>query len=119
MSEPGTGGLPPGRSPPISLTKEGHPMFHPTEAKPQSWRAVAVFDDGSEGLLYLGRSSVQVRGGYADAYAGVLDRAERSRVRDISLQCWQGAADEGRWVAKASLRVPTSEALGLVAANAA
>src|SRR5437764_13629824 len=87
----------PGRNPPrilpITVTKEGHPMFHPTETKLQSWRAVAVFEDGREGLLRLGRSSVQVRGGYAQAYAELLDRSERSRVRDISLQCWQGAAD--------------------------
>ena len=93
-------------------------MFHPTEAKPQSWRAVAVFDDGREGLLYLGRSSVQVRGGYVDAYTELLDHTERSRVRAISLQCWQGAADAGHWIAKALLRVPSPDALGL-AANAA
>ena len=33
-----------------------------TESKPQGWRAVAVFDDGRpDALLYLGRSSTQVR----------------------------------------------------------
>lgn len=101
------------------VTKEGHRMFHPTEAKPQSWRAVAVFDDGSRGLLYLGRSSVQVRGGYAEAYAELLDHEERSRVRDIALECWQGAADAGQWIAKASLRVPTSNAPARAAANTA
>ena len=36
-------------------------MFYQTEAKPQGWRAVAVFDDRTDRLLYLGRSSTQVR----------------------------------------------------------
>jgi hypothetical protein len=31
-------------------------MFYQTEAKPQGWRAVAVFDDRGDALLYLGRS---------------------------------------------------------------
>ena len=82
-------------------------MFHQSEAKFQGWRALAVFDDGTEGLLYVGRSTTQVRGGYAAAYAEVLDDEERARVSRITLQCWQGAADQGRWVAKASLPVPT------------
>src|SRR5438034_1355057 len=43
-------------------TKEGLIMFYPTESKPQGWRALAVFDDRNDRLLYLGRSSTQVRG---------------------------------------------------------
>ena len=82
-------------------------MFHPTEAKFQGWRAVAVFADGGEALLYLGRSTTQVRGGYLAAYAEVLEGDERARVSRIALQCWQGAADQGRWVTKATLPVPT------------
>ena len=39
-------------------------MFYQTEAKPQCWRAVAVFDDRSDRLLFLGRSSTQVRAGF-------------------------------------------------------
>ena len=42
-------------------------MFYQTEAKPQGWRAVAVFDDRGDRLLYLGRSSTQVRAGFAEA----------------------------------------------------
>ena len=34
-------------------------MNYQTEAKPQCWRAVAVFDDRPEMLLYLNRSSPQ------------------------------------------------------------
>ena len=43
-------------------------MFYQTEAKPQGWRAVAVFDDRTDRLIYLGRSSTQVRAGYVDAF---------------------------------------------------
>ena len=82
-------------------------MFHRSEAKFQGWRALAVFDDGREGLLYVGRSTTQVRAGYAAAYAEVLDAEERARVSRITLQRWQGAADQGGWVTKAALPVPT------------
>ena len=40
-------------------------MIH-TEAKAQGWRAIAVFDDRPEALLYLGRSSTQVRSGFTE-----------------------------------------------------
>ena len=43
-------------------------MFYQTEAKPQGWRALAIFDDRPDRLLYLGRSSTQVRAGFADAF---------------------------------------------------
>ena len=57
-------------------------MFYQTEAKPQGWRAVAVFDDDrAECLLYLGRSSTQVRAGYAEAFAEVLEEDEREHVQ--------------------------------------
>ena len=38
-------------------------MFYHTESKPQGWRALAVFEDGSEFLIFLGRSTRQVRDG--------------------------------------------------------
>jgi hypothetical protein len=82
-------------------------MFYQTEAKPQGWRALAVFDDErAECLLYLGRSSTQVRAGYAEAYAELLDDEEREHVKDITLQRWNGAPDAGRWVHQTSLKVP-------------
>src|SRR5581483_2703087 len=49
-------------------TKEGPTMFCQTEAKPQGWRAMAVFDDRGDRLLYLGRSSTQVRAGFTSAF---------------------------------------------------
>ena len=62
-------------------------MIYQTEAKPQGWRAVAVFDDErAECLLYLGRSSTQVRAGYAEAFLELLDDEEREHwevVRDL------------------------------------
>jgi hypothetical protein len=81
-------------------------MLYRSEAKLQGWRALAVFEDRSERLIYLGRSTSQVRAGYVAAYADVLDEDERRQVQGISLQCWEGAADQGRWVQKASLAVP-------------
>ena len=81
-------------------------MFYHTEAKPQGWRAIAVFDDRPECLLYVGRSSTQVRGGFTDAYFDLLDDEERDHVRSISLQRWQGAPDSGRWLHQTNLTVP-------------
>jgi hypothetical protein len=80
-------------------------MFYQTESRLQGWRAVAVFE-GGESLLFVGRSTTHVRAGYADAFAEVLDAEEQARVRLITLECWQGAADQGRWVAKTILAVP-------------
>jgi hypothetical protein len=83
-------------------------MFYQTEAKPQGWRAVAVFDDRPEQLLFLGRSTAQVRAGYASAFFEMLDEEERSHVRGIALQHWHGAADAGRWLHQTNLNVPTA-----------
>lgn len=81
-------------------------MIYRTEAKLQGWRALAVFEDGSEALIYLGRSTTQVRSGYAAAFQEVLDETERAQVTKINLQCWNGAPDEGRWITKNTLAVP-------------
>ena len=62
-------------------------MFYQTEAKPQGWRAVAQFNDGrDECLLYLGRSSTQIRAGYVEAFMDVLDDEEREHVEIVALQ---------------------------------
>ncbi len=82
-------------------------MFYHTEAKPQSWRAVAIFDDGRyDQLLYLNRSNTQVRAGYRTAFMEVLDEEERSHVKAISLQRWHGAPDSGRWQHQTNLTLP-------------
>ena len=83
-------------------------MFYHTEAKPQGWRAMAVFDDRGDRLIYLGRSSTQVRAGFAGAYFEVLDDEERDHVRSISLQRWHGAPDAGRWMHQTNLNLPTT-----------
>jgi hypothetical protein len=91
-------------------------MFYQTEAKPQGWRAVAVFDDErAECLLYLGRSSTQVRAGYAEAFVEVLDDEEREHVQSIDLQRWHGAPDAGRWLHQTNLKVPAPAKLARVA----
>jgi hypothetical protein len=89
------------------MTKEGQTMFYQTEAKPQGWRAMAVFDDRGDRLVYLGRSSTQVRAGFLQAFFEVLDDEERDHVRAIQLQRWQGAPDSGRWLMQTSLAVPS------------
>jgi hypothetical protein len=68
-------------------------MQYRTETKLQGWRALAIFENGSECLIYLGRSTTQVRAGYAAAFNDILDEDERAQVKRISLQCWEGAAD--------------------------
>jgi hypothetical protein len=82
-------------------------MFYPTEAKPQGWRAMALFDDREDRLLFVGRSSTQVRAGFAAAFSEVLDDEDREHVSSISLQRWHGAPDAGRWVHQTNLTIPT------------
>ncbi len=82
-------------------------MFYHTEAKPQGWRAVAIFDDRGDRLIYLGRSSTQVRSGFVEAFFEVLDDEERDHVRSIALQRWHGAPDAGRWLLQTNLTVPS------------
>jgi hypothetical protein len=88
-------------------------VVHQTESKLRGWRAVAVFADGTECLLYLGRSIPQVRAGFAAAYGELLDAEEQARVQAIALECWHGAADAGRWLRKSALAVPTRELLAV------
>jgi hypothetical protein len=83
-------------------------MQYQTEAKLQCWRALAITGDGTEHLLYLGRSAGQVRAGYATAFVEMLDGSERRRIRHIALQRWNGAADEGQWAEQATLAIPPS-----------
>ncbi len=90
-------------------------MFYQTEAKPQCWRAVAVFDDRPEQLLYLNRSSTQVRAGFQEPYFELLDEEEREHVKSVSLQRWQGTPDSGRWIHQSNLAIPMVEKLALVA----
>ena len=86
-------------------------MIYQTEAKPQGWRAVAVFDDRTDRLIYLGRSSTQIRASFAEAYFDILDDEEREHVCSISLQRWQGAPDAGRWMHQTNLTVPAKPKL--------
>lgn len=84
-------------------------MLYQTETKPQCWRAVAIFDDRPDFLLYLNRSSTQVRAGFRTAYFDLLDDEEREHIKAISLQRWNGAPDSGRWVHQTNLVVPTEK----------
>ena len=57
-------------------------MNYQTEAKPQCWRAVAVFDDRPDMLLYLNRSSPQVRAGYREAFMDLLEAYDLLRFSE-------------------------------------
>jgi len=87
-----------------------------TEAKPQCWRAVAVFDDRPEILLYLNRSSPQVRSGVRTAFFEVLDDEERANIKSIALQRWHGAPDAGRWLHQSNIPVPVGDKVVAAAA---
>jgi hypothetical protein len=91
-------------------------MLVTVESKAQLWRAVAVFDDRPDALLFVGRSSTHVRQEYAEAFAEVLDEEEREHVTSVQLQQWNGAPDAGRWVLKNVLKVPAPVAKLRVAA---
>jgi hypothetical protein len=82
-------------------------MLIQTESKAQGWRAVAVFENGSEALVFVGRSSTHVRQEYVEAYMEALEEDEREQVSTIQLQQWSGAPDAGRWVHKSNLKLPT------------
>jgi hypothetical protein len=69
---------------------------------------MAMFDDRGDRLLFVGRSSTQVRAGFTPAFLEVLDDEERDHVRAISLQRWHGAPDAGHWVHQTNLAVPTA-----------
>lgn len=77
-----------------------------TETKPQCWRAVAIFDDRPDQLIFLGRSSAQVRAGYAAAFNDLLEPDEREHVTAIAMQKWHGAPDAGRWTHHTNLNIP-------------
>jgi hypothetical protein len=66
-------------------------------------------------LLYLNRSSPQVRAGYRVAFMDLLQEDERGHVKAVSMQRWQGAPDSGRWVHQSDLPVPMKEKIALAA----
>ena len=82
-------------------------MLIQTESKAQGWRAIAVFDDRADALIFVGRSSTQVRQEYVESFMELFDEEEREHVTTIQLQQWSGAPDAGRWNHKSNLRLPT------------
>ena len=90
-------------------------MLIQTESKAQGWRAVAVFDDRPDALIFVGRSSTPVREEYAEAFTELLDDEEKEHVTTIQLQQWSGAPDAGRWIQKNTLKVPAPAKLRLAA----
>lgn len=94
-------------------------MLVQVEEKAQGWRALAIMTTefgSTEALVFIGRSSTQVRAGYADAFADQFDDEEKERVTVLRLQQWQGAPDAGKWMDKAELRMPAPVAAKLARA---
>jgi hypothetical protein len=87
-------------------TREGTSMLEQSESKAQTWRAVVVLEGRGECLLFVGRSSTQVRDQYAAAFEEVLDDEEKLLATNIRMEQWQGTPDAGRWIQKNELRVP-------------
>lgn len=90
-------------------------MFYQTESKAQVWRALVVFENRSEMLLFVGRSSEQVRANIEPAFNDLLDDEEKSKAQSISLQRWHGAPDAGRWMHQTNLTMPSKTLLAKVA----
>lgn len=86
-------------------------MLFTAESKAQGWRAVAVFDDRPEALIFVGRSSTHVRQEYAAAFLELYDEEDREHVTAIQLQQWSGAPDAGRWIVKNTLKIPAPKAV--------
>ena len=84
-------------------------MFHQTEAKAQCWRAVAVLENGVEALVFVGRSSTQVRDNYLESYLELFDEDERAQVESIGMQRWHGTPDAGRWMHQSELKLPVTK----------
>jgi hypothetical protein len=77
-----------------------------TEEKAQNWRAMAEFTNGTEMVLFVGRSSKQIRDEYIASFQELLEDSEQESVSTIHLQQWQGSPDAGRWLTKGELRNP-------------
>lgn len=85
-------------------------MLIQVEEKAQGWRALAVYANGDEVLLFVGRSSTQVRAGFEESFKEQLVTDEQEMVSRIRLQQWQGAPDAGKWHDKAELKNPLVKA---------
>lgn len=77
-----------------------------SETKAQRWRALAVLTSGSEALLCLGQSIVQVREYYLEPWYDMFTEEVRRDTDEIQIQKWIGAASCGEWKMQATLPVP-------------
>ena len=90
-------------------------MLVTTESKAQNWRAVVIFDDRPDALIFVGRSSTHVRQEYIGAFLALLDEEEQGHASAIQMQQWSGSPDAGRWLFKSELKVPTPTLVRLAA----
>ena len=80
------------------------------EPKAQRWRAVAVFQDGTESLLFLGSSFAQVREGYGEPWFELFEPEAHARLKEIRVEKWSGIPDRGRWLFHQVLPTPVQAA---------
>jgi len=90
-------------------------MIDTSESRAQNWRAVVIFDDRPDALIFVGRSSTHVRQEYVDAFMELLDEEERGHASTVQMQQWSGSPDAGRWLFKSELKVPTPALVRLAA----
>lgn len=90
-------------------------MLYQSEARPQNWRAVAIFNDRPEQLLFLGLSCQQVRTGLAASFFETFDEEERAQITSIALQRWTGTPDSGKWLQTGTVSIPEARMLATVA----
>lgn len=82
-------------------------MSQLVEPKAQRWRAVIIFRDGTEALLYIGSNHAEVKSNYTEPWFELYDHEQHSRAKEIRLQKWNGLPDRGSWVdQKENLPVP-------------
>lgn len=90
-------------------------MIVTTESKAQNWRALVVFDDRHDALIFVGRSSTHVRQEYIASFMELLDDEERGHATTIQMQQWSGSPDAGRWVHKTDLKLPAPAVVRMAA----
>ena len=91
-------------------------MLIQTESKAQGWRAVAVFDDRPDALIFVGRSSTQVRQEYVGCVTSNFRRGRTRTRHNDSAPAMERRPRRGPLGAQEHLKVPAPVAKLRVAA---
>ena len=77
-----------------------------TEDRFSNWRVIATDKEGNEHLIFTGKSYTHVTEAFPDAFDGLLDVEEKSKITSVTVQKWNGTASMGDWKNKKSLQIP-------------